>query len=253
MRIAVQVRNRFHPLGLRLAHHALLVGQHSGQHIGGVMNHPATVQHDAAVGILQDAAGGMRHHQDGDALLPQCLHALEALVLKADVAHRKRLVDDEDFRIDAGLHGECQAHIHAAGVGLDRAVDELADIRKSRDFIETSCHLFVGQTQNRTIHEHVFAAGEFRIETRAQIADSDCHAEGFFSERERDVHHALRASAVFDGVDHRLDQGQLYFIDLIPAEAQLQGQAFRPLHDLDLLVRLHRHGHRIDSVECQAF
>jgi len=38
-------------------------------------------------------------------------------------------------------------------------------------FIETSCHLFVGQAQIEPFM-NVFAAGEFRVETRAQFSSA---------------------------------------------------------------------------------
>ena len=55
---------------------------------------------------------------------------------KADVADREDLVDDQDLGLEMGGHGEGQAHVHAAGVALDRRVEELLDLGELDDLVE---------------------------------------------------------------------------------------------------------------------
>ena len=72
---------------------------------------------------------------------PRPLHranAVKAFRLERRIPHGERLVDDQ--QIGRHMHGdrECQADDHAARVGLDRLVDEVADRRECIDRTERS-------------------------------------------------------------------------------------------------------------------
>ena len=63
-------------------------------------------------------------------------HLAEALLLELGVADRQHLVDDQDFRLQVRGHGERQPHVHAAGIVLDRRVEELLDLGEGDDLVE---------------------------------------------------------------------------------------------------------------------
>ena len=64
------------------------------------------------------------------------LHLAEALLLELGVADGEHLVDDQDLRLEVRGDGEGQAHVHAAGVALDRRVEELLDLGEGDDLVE---------------------------------------------------------------------------------------------------------------------
>ncbi len=69
-------------------------------------------------------------------LLCDILHLAQALLLELDVADRQHLVDDQDLRLQVRRDGERQAHVHAAGVALDRRVEEFLDLGEGDDLVE---------------------------------------------------------------------------------------------------------------------
>ena len=69
------------------------------------------------------------------------LHLAEALLLELSVADGENLVDDQDLWFQVGGDGEGQPNVHAAGVALDRRVEELFDFREIDDLVELPCDL----------------------------------------------------------------------------------------------------------------
>ena len=63
-------------------------------------------------------------------------HLAQALLLELDVADGQHLVDDQDVGLEVRRDGERQAHVHAAGVALDRRVEELSDLGEGDDLVE---------------------------------------------------------------------------------------------------------------------
>ena len=98
-------------------------------------------EHQRLRAKLLHGAEIMRGEHDADALVQQLPHALVAALLEEDVPDGKRLVHDQDLRLHRRLHGEGQPHHHAAGVGLHRLLDEVADVGKRRDLVEPLVHL----------------------------------------------------------------------------------------------------------------
>ena len=92
-----------------------------------------------------------------------------ALLGEERVAHRQRLVDDQDVGVDVGHHSECQADHHPARIGLDRLVDELADVGELDDAVVARVDLRRRQAQDRAVQIDVLAPGELRVEARAQL------------------------------------------------------------------------------------
>ena len=72
----------------------------------------------------------MRYHKNGRAFLLQLIHPMIAFCLKEDIADRKRLIDNQNLRINRDIQRKGQAHKHSAGVGLHRLVHEVSDIGK---------------------------------------------------------------------------------------------------------------------------
>ena len=91
------------------------------------------VEPQRAVADGLHVAGGVRDEQDGDAARAQLVHLAHAALAEVDVADRQRFVHQQDLGIDVDRHGERQAHHHAARIGLDRLIDEVADFGEVLD------------------------------------------------------------------------------------------------------------------------
>ena len=91
-------------------------------------------QHPVAEGfhLIQ----GMRTEQNGLAFFLHAADAVEGFAREFAIPYRQSLVYYENIRVDAGGHRESQAYVHAAGIGLDRLVDEIADAGKLDNLLE---------------------------------------------------------------------------------------------------------------------
>ncbi len=98
----------------------------------------------------------MRDEDEGRPAVHDLPDPLEAFLREENVPHAQGLVDDQDVGLDADRHGEGEPHHHARGVGLDRLLDEVADVRERRDLLEAARHLAVAQAEDRAVEEHVF-------------------------------------------------------------------------------------------------
>ena len=70
------------------------------------------------------------------ALLLRLLHPPDALALELGVTDGEDLVDDQHVRLQVRGHREGQAQVHAAGVALDRGVQEALDAGEVDDLVE---------------------------------------------------------------------------------------------------------------------
>ena len=68
-------------------------------------------------------------------------HLAQAFLLKLGVADRQHLVDDQDLRLQMRRDREGEPHIHAAGIALDRRVEELLDLGEGDDLVELASDL----------------------------------------------------------------------------------------------------------------
>ena len=111
----------------------------------------------------------MRDEKDRDAALPQLVNLAHAALAEIDVAHSQGFVHQQNFRIHVDRDRERQAHHHAAGVGLDGLIDEVADLGKGGDILVALVDLARRQPQDRTVEINVIATAELRVKSRAQF------------------------------------------------------------------------------------
>ena len=140
-------------------------------------------QQDGALAVLDDLLGAMGHQQQGGALSLEVGDALVALGGEVGVPHRQGLVDDEDVRPHGGRHAEGEAHLHAAGVGADRAVEVIANRGEGGDSRQAGGHLLATQAKELAGHEGILSAGEIGVEAHAQFQQGgdpplDAHPAG---------------------------------------------------------------------------
>ena len=130
---------------------------------------PALVQPERLVAEALDQAQRVGDEQDRLAAAPELRELVEALVGEALVADREHLVDEQHVGIDVDRHGEPQPHVHAGRVGLDRRVDELAQLGELDDLVEALLDLALGQAEHDAVDEDVLAAGDLRVKAGAEL------------------------------------------------------------------------------------
>ena len=107
--------------------------------------------------------------QDGLAAPFELGELIETLQAEPCITDREHLVHQENVGVDVDRHGEPEPHVHAGRVCLDRRVDEVFQLRKFHDLVETVADLTTGQPQHDAVDEHVLATGDLRVEPGAQL------------------------------------------------------------------------------------
>ena len=95
----------------------------------------------------------------------------EAFFLKLGVAHGEDLVDEQDFGLHVRRDCKRQAHVHAAGVALDRRVNEFLHLGEGDDFVELARDLGSPHAEDGAVQEDVFAPGQFGMEAGADLEE----------------------------------------------------------------------------------
>lgn len=111
----------------------------------------------------------MRDEQNRTPRVADPVKALDALALKRGVTNRQNLVNDQNVRIDVDGHREGQPCLHPARIRPHRLVDKVADVREGSDRVKTATNFVVAHPDHGGVHEHVFPAGELRIEAGPQL------------------------------------------------------------------------------------
>lgn len=144
----------------------------------------------------------MADEQQGRAGRQDLADLCHRLGLERRIADGKGLVHDQDVRIGMHLHREGQAQGHAGTVGLDRLVDELADVGELDDAAHAFAHLRRAQAQDGGIDAHVLAAGQLWIEAGPELQQGrdpaiDAHvARGRLEYARHDLQQRALAAAV---------------------------------------------------------
>ena len=80
-----------------------------------------------------DVVHGVRAEEQRAAAGGEFEEPVDALLLEVAVAHRERLVDDQDVGLDLRGDREAEAHRHAGRIGLHRLVDEFVELAEGDD------------------------------------------------------------------------------------------------------------------------
>ena len=167
MHLAVGEHLLTHGLALALGEHGVVIVHHFfGLAAHG---HAAVFQEDGGVADRLDRRAVVGHDQQRGAGLAEVADAIEAFVLEVGVAHRQRLVDDQDVRSPCRGYAKGQAHLHAAGVGANLMVHGFADFGKALDFGHQRFDFFDLHAEQLAGHEGVLAPGEVWVKPHAQL------------------------------------------------------------------------------------
>ena len=138
----------------------------------------------------------MRTKQHSGALFFELHDALKRFFSERAIAHRQGFVNDQNIGVGAGGDGKSQAHVHAAGIGFNRLVNELAHTRKVNNaFIQSIC-LGTRKTHDCSGQGNIFSPREFGVKARTQFEQGANFAV-----------HSHAAHAGVQGAAHHLQQG----------------------------------------------
>jgi hypothetical protein len=112
------------------------------------------------------------HENDSPPARRHVAHLAKTLALKVLVADRQHLVDNQDFAAQVRRDGEGQAHVHAAAVMLHRRIEKALNAGEGDDRIELFPDLRPPHAEDGPVQKDVLAAGEFLIESRADLQEA---------------------------------------------------------------------------------
>jgi len=126
--------------------------------------------------------------QHSSALLTHIFHFTQAFLLEPHISHRKYFVHNKYLGLEVRGYGECEPNVHAAGIALDRGVEEPLYFSEGDDLIELLSDLVLAHAEDDTIQKDILASGELWVEPGADFekaghspADGD-HASGWFGD-----------------------------------------------------------------------
>src|SRR5574339_503276 len=111
----------------------------------------------------------MADEQYCPALLCHIAHFAKAFFLEVYVANGQYFIDDEDFRFQVSSDGKGETHIHAAGITLDRRINEVLDFGKSDNLIELPPYLGLFHAENGPIEINILPPGKLAIKARTHL------------------------------------------------------------------------------------
>ena len=107
--------------------------------------------------------------QHGGAALDDIVDLVLTLALEARVTDGQRLVDNEDVGVNVDVDRKAQTHFHTAGVGADRLIDIVAQLREIDDSLLDLADVGVLQAEDVAFEVNVLAAGHLGGEARGQL------------------------------------------------------------------------------------
>ncbi len=136
--------------------------------------------HPGQLGIMGGSYGGYMtnwavSHSDAykAAITDRCVSNFTSMGGNSD------FVDEKDVGIGVNGDGESEADEHAAGIGVDRVVDEVFDAGEGDDAVERAVDVGAGKAEDAAVEVDVFAAGKQGVKACAEFEQGcDASADG---------------------------------------------------------------------------
>ena len=151
----------------------------AGQQRGGrVERDDPTLGHDRdAVAQLLGLVEVVRGQQDRHLPSAETGDVVQELEADARVQADRRLVEEQDLRVRQQRTRDLEASALAAAVGVDRAVDELAEPERRAELADASVGVLVIETPQAGVHGEVPPAGQRAVDGRL-LEDDRADAAG---------------------------------------------------------------------------
>src|SRR5215471_12913796 len=95
----------------------------------------------------------------------------QAFLLKRCIAHGQDLVNQKNLWFKMRGNRKRQAHMHPAGIMLDRSVQKFLDFRKVDDFIKSPINLLFLHAQDSAVEINVLTPSKLRVESGADFEE----------------------------------------------------------------------------------
>ena len=119
----------------------------------------------------------VRDEEDGLAVVDQLPQRFERAPPERQVADRQHFVDEHDVGVAVNRDAEAEPGVEARRVALHRRIDQPLHVSERHDGIEAAVDLAPAEAEEAGAEIHVLAAGQFRMEPRAQL-DQRHHVPG---------------------------------------------------------------------------
>src|SRR5581483_10055408 len=129
----------------------------------------ALVKHGAPRAQVLNCGHVVRDEQNGPAAAADLAHLAQAFLLESEIADREDLIHNQNLGVEMRRHGECQPHIHAAGVMLYRSVEKLLDFRKRHNLIEAATDFRLAHAQDGAIQINILPSGQLGMEAGSDL------------------------------------------------------------------------------------
>ena len=96
--------------------------------------------------MLENLGAAVGHEQDRCSVGFEFLQVGITFFLEHLITHGQGFIHDEQIRLNMGLNRKSQANGHAARIGLHRLINEVADVGKAEDGIETGLNFRLCET-----------------------------------------------------------------------------------------------------------
>ena len=130
---------------------------------------PAGVEHHHALANPLDRGRVVRDEHERRAGRHLLGDPPQALALERLVAHGQDLVDQQHVGVEVRHDREPEPQVHPRAVGLDRHVDELAELRELDDALDPRLDLLAREPVQRAVQVDVLAAREVGAEAGAEL------------------------------------------------------------------------------------
>src|SRR5947209_15844804 len=137
-----------------------------------------------------------------------------ASLTEVDVPDCQSFIHDQDLRLYMDRDRECQSDGHAARVGLDGLINEIADLGELLDLPKFKIHVTARKTENGSIEVDVVLSAEFRIEAGSKL-----------EQRGNSTFDRYCAVRGLQDASHHLEQGALSG-PVFPYDAERLGRSY---------------------------
>ena len=130
------------------------------------------VEKNNPIAVFSDTAQVVAYEQNGLTHFLELLEFSVTFCLEKYITYGKRLINDQDLRIDIDGHRKSQTHEHTTGVCFYRLMDKLSNICKIQDRLQLGINLLSGKTDHTSVEIYILKSGIFSVKSCSKLQKS---------------------------------------------------------------------------------